>query len=165
MEKKGTLASPATAFDRSVLPVPGGPDEQHPFRNPSAELGEFLGMAEELDDLHQLFLGLVHSGHVVEGHLHLALAVDLGRDLPKLMNVSPAPPAAHPPEHEAPDQHEHREGKYPGEQEVPEPVAGNVAAIGDARRVEVLDEIGIVDADGGERLRPCRFPCRSAAGP
>ena len=30
-EKKGTLASPATAFARSVLPVPGGPTKRAPF--------------------------------------------------------------------------------------------------------------------------------------
>ena len=30
-EKKGTFASPATAFARSVLPVPGGPTRSAPF--------------------------------------------------------------------------------------------------------------------------------------
>ena len=31
MEKKGTLASPATAFARRVLPVPGGPTSSAPL--------------------------------------------------------------------------------------------------------------------------------------
>ena len=31
MEKNGTPASPATAFARSVLPVPGGPTSSTPF--------------------------------------------------------------------------------------------------------------------------------------
>ena len=31
MEKNGTFASPATAFARSVLPVPGGPTRSAPF--------------------------------------------------------------------------------------------------------------------------------------
>ena len=31
IEKKGTPASPATAFARSVLPVPGGPTRSAPF--------------------------------------------------------------------------------------------------------------------------------------
>src|SRR5574344_1330305 len=31
MEKNGTLASPATAFAKSVLPVPGGPTNNAPF--------------------------------------------------------------------------------------------------------------------------------------
>ena len=31
IEKKGTLASPATALARSVLPVPGGPTSSTPF--------------------------------------------------------------------------------------------------------------------------------------
>ena len=37
IEKKGTFASPATAFASSVLPVPGGPDSSTPcgMRAPS----------------------------------------------------------------------------------------------------------------------------------
>ena len=31
IEKNGTFASPATAFARSVLPVPGGPTRSAPF--------------------------------------------------------------------------------------------------------------------------------------
>ena len=31
MMKNGTSASPATAFDKSVLPVPGGPTSKTPF--------------------------------------------------------------------------------------------------------------------------------------
>ena len=31
IEKKGTLASPATALAKSVLPVPGGPTNKTPF--------------------------------------------------------------------------------------------------------------------------------------
>ena len=31
IEKNGTFASPATAFARSVLPVPGGPTRRIPF--------------------------------------------------------------------------------------------------------------------------------------
>ena len=32
-EKNGTCASPATAFARSVFPVPGGPTNNAPFGN------------------------------------------------------------------------------------------------------------------------------------
>ena len=38
IEKNGTPASPATARARSVLPVPGAPDEQHAARDAPAEL-------------------------------------------------------------------------------------------------------------------------------
>ena len=89
-------------------------------------------MAEKLDDLHQLFLGLVHAGHVVERHLHFALAVDLGPGLAEAHERLSRAACAHPFEHEAPDEHQHGEGKDPGEQKIPEPVAGDVAAVGDA---------------------------------
>ena len=59
IEKKGRPASPATALASSVLPVPGGPDQQRALRQPAAEPGELLRVLQELDDLLQLDLGLV----------------------------------------------------------------------------------------------------------
>ena len=56
MEKNGTSASPATARASSVLPVPGGPGEQHAVRDAAAELAVLLGVAQEVDDLGQLGL-------------------------------------------------------------------------------------------------------------
>ena len=67
MVKNGTFASPATARASSVLPVPGRADEQHAARDAPAEPLEFLRVAQELDDLLQVFLGLVDAGHIVEG--------------------------------------------------------------------------------------------------
>ena len=40
--------------------------EQHAFRNASTQLLELLRLAQELDDLPQLFLGLIHACHVLE---------------------------------------------------------------------------------------------------
>ena len=68
MLKNGTPASPATARARSVLPVPGGPDEQHAARDARAEGVELLGELEELDDLLELRLGLVDARDVGERH-------------------------------------------------------------------------------------------------
>ena len=42
------------------------PDEQHALGNAPAELLEFLRVFQEIDDLVELFLGLVDSGHVLE---------------------------------------------------------------------------------------------------
>ncbi len=56
MLKNGTPASPATARESSVLPVPGGPTSSTPrgMRAPSA--GELFRVLQELDDFDQLLL-------------------------------------------------------------------------------------------------------------
>ena len=43
MEKNGTLASPATAFANSVLPVPGGPTRSTPLGILAPRRANFLG--------------------------------------------------------------------------------------------------------------------------
>src|SRR5205814_1828665 len=46
------------------LARPRRPHEEHALRDPAPELLELLGLAQELDDLLQLLLGLVHAGDV-----------------------------------------------------------------------------------------------------
>ena len=46
----------------------GRADEQHAARDARAERVELLRVLEELDDLLELRLGLVHAGDVDEGH-------------------------------------------------------------------------------------------------
>ena len=78
MLKKGTLASPATALARRVLPVPGAPDEQDAFGNPPAQPLEFLRGLQELHDFLKLFLGLVDAGDVGKGDFRLVLREEFG---------------------------------------------------------------------------------------
>ena len=114
IEKNGTPASPATAFASSVLPEPGGPEQQRALRDPPAQPLELLRLLQELDDLLQLLLGLVAAGDVLER--------DLGRGLEQhacalvLPNLSAAlPPACiwrSTNSHGAEDQHQ----RQPGEQ-------------------------------------------------
>ena len=71
-EKNGTPASPATARASSVLPVPGGPTRSTPLgirapRRPNLSL-----LLQERHDLLQLKLGLIRSGHVIEGDAGIA---------------------------------------------------------------------------------------------
>ncbi len=73
MVKNGTLASPAIARASSVLPVPGRADHQHALGNLAAELLELAGILEEVDDLADLLLGLIHAGDVGEGDVDLIL--------------------------------------------------------------------------------------------
>ena len=56
----------------------GRADQQHALRDLAAELLELLRVLQELDDLPQLFLGLVDAGHVLERDLVLLL-----RDQPR----------------------------------------------------------------------------------
>lgn len=65
MLKNGTFASPAIARASSVLPVPGA-DEQHAARNATAQLLEFLRIAQEVDELGHFFLRFVAARDVGE---------------------------------------------------------------------------------------------------
>ena len=75
--KNGTFASPATARAISVLPVPGGPTRRHAARDAAAEALELLRIAQELDDLLQILLGLVDAGDVLEGDAAMRLGEEL----------------------------------------------------------------------------------------
>ena len=47
---------------------PGGADQQDALRNAAADRGEPIRLPQEIDDLLDLVLGLVHAGHVLERH-------------------------------------------------------------------------------------------------
>ena len=111
--KNGTLASPATARASSVLPVPGGPTSSTPFGMRPPMLVYFFGVLQELDDLPQLLLGLVHAGDVAEAHLDVVVGVDLGAAARERHHAAFG--AAHPPEEEAPERDEEDERNDPAE--------------------------------------------------
>ncbi len=56
MEKMGTLASPATAFARSVFPVPGGPTRSAPLGIFPPSCVYFFGFFQKIDYLHHFCL-------------------------------------------------------------------------------------------------------------
>ncbi len=91
MVKNGTPASPAMARASRVLPVPGRADQQRAFGDLAAEAGELLRVAQELDDLFQLFLGLVDAGNVIESDRPCFSVNSFARHLPKPM-APPRPP-------------------------------------------------------------------------
>ncbi len=62
---------------RQRLAGAGRADEKHAARNAAAELLELLRIAQELDDLLQIFLGLVDARHVLEGDAALRLVEEL----------------------------------------------------------------------------------------
>jgi hypothetical protein len=101
MEKNGTLASPAMARASSVLPVPGGADQQHAFRNAAAQLLELLRLAQEFDDLLQLFLGFFHARDVFKRDLALLRGMQAGAALAEAQRLVAA--ALHLAHHEDPE--------------------------------------------------------------
>ena len=73
----------------------------------------FFGFLQELDDLLELLLGLVHAGHVREAHLHVVFG-----EHPVLAageRHHAAFGAAHPAEEEAPEREEEEQRQHPAE--------------------------------------------------
>merc|ERR1719353_2179965 len=139
IEKKGTPASPAMALARSVLPVPGGSHEEDSLGDPRADGGELLRALEELDDLHEVLLGLVDSRDVVKHDAGVWLHLELGLGLGEAHGVAGAAGAAagsvSPREEEEPaDEHE-REGEVAQNREEDR---GSVLLRGVGREVDLL---------------------------
>ena len=61
----------------------GRAHQQHAARNLRAQRLELLRVLEELDDLLQLLLRLIHAGDVLKGHLRPVLGVQTGAALPE----------------------------------------------------------------------------------
>ena len=82
--------------------------EQHALGNAAAQLLELLRFAQELDNLLQLFLGLIHAGHVFEGDLLLLHGEQAGPALAEGQRLVAA--ALHLPQHEEPQGRDHDDG-------------------------------------------------------
>ena len=131
----------------------GRADQQDTFRNAAADAGVFLRRLEELDDLAQLLLGLVHARDVAEADLDVVFRVDLGATAGERHH--PAFGASHPAEEEAPQADQENERNDPAE-DLADPPAGHLAGVLDAAGFEILDQFRILDPDGRELIGPCR---------
>ena len=91
------------------LTRPGRPHEQHAARNTAAEPLELLRVAQELDDLLQVLLGLVDAGDILEGHTAMRLGQELSLRLAEPHGFPAGP--LHLPRHEDPyaDESEQRQ--------------------------------------------------------
>ena len=83
-------------------------DQEHALGDLAAELLELRRVLQELDDLPQLFLGLVHAGHVLEGDLVLLLRDEPGPRLAEGQRLGAA--ALHLAHEEDPDADEEQHG-------------------------------------------------------
>ena len=78
MVKNGTLASPATDRASKRLAGAGRADKQHAARDLAAQPLELLRIAQEFDDLFEIFLGFVDAGDILEGDAAMRFGQKLG---------------------------------------------------------------------------------------
>ena len=103
--KEGHVGLAGHRARQKGLARPGGAHEQHAFGDAAAELLEFLRLLQELDNLLQLFLGLVDARHVLEGDFFLGARRQLGLALAERQGlVAPALHLAHEEDSEADEQ-------------------------------------------------------------
>ena len=126
-------------------------DQQHAARNASAELLELLRVAQEFDDLLQVFLGLVDAGDVLERDPPLRFGQKLGFRLAESHRLAGA--ALHLPGHVDPQAQEQQNGQHAGDDRE-QPVVAVRRRLGGDRHVllvQRLDEAGIARRIGLER--------------
>ena len=109
--KERHLGLPRDRAREKGLAGAGGPYHQHTTGNLAAELLELGRFAQEVHQLRDLFLRLVHSRHVGKCDLHLVLAQQTSPALAEGQCATTAPTALHLAHEEYPysDQQQHRE--------------------------------------------------------
>ncbi len=134
----------------------GRADQQHAARNPPAQALEFAGIAQELDDLLQVLLGLVDAGDVLEGDAAMCLGQHFRARLAKAHRLAGA--ALHLTRQEDPDA-DQRDERQPGDQQRDEPrhvVAGrlrgdlHLAVIEARHQRRIVRRIGLEGLAAGE---------------
>jgi hypothetical protein len=99
------------------------PHHQHAARNLAAELLEARGVAQEVDQLADVFLGLVATGDVGEGDLDLVLALHLRARFAEAQCAAAAAAALHL-SHEEEQQADEQDEREPVQQDIHESGAG-----------------------------------------
>ena len=120
--------------------------QQNALRNASAELLELLRFAQELDDLVQLFLGLVYAGHVLEGDLLLLHAEQAGAALAKAHGLVAA--GLHLADHQEPQAQDDGQGQQLQQPAWPSATAHVADVDVDALVAEALVHIGVAGGNG-----------------
>ena len=136
--EEGHLGFAGDGARQQRLAGAGRADEQDALRDAAAERGVFLRRLQELDDLLELLLGLVHAGDVGEAHLHVVFgkhAVLAARE-----RHHAAFGAAHAPDEEAPDGEQQQDRDDPAE-DFRQPPADLLAGVLDARGIELFDQL------------------------
>ena len=128
----------------------GRTDHQGALRDLAAQALEFRRVLQEVDDLRQLFLRLVHAGDVIEGHAVLVLGHHLGLGLAKAHG--PAGAALHLTHEEDPDADQQQDRQAVQEQ-AQQAAAGGLHVDVRALRFQALDQVFLIAGrHGRERL-------------
>ena len=108
--EEGHVGLPCHGLRQKRLTGPRRAHQQRPFGNLAAEGGIFLGILEEVDNLHNLLFGAVQTGHIFEGDVDLGLVGEFAGGLAYIERIaagaesaaagSPADAAEHPDPHE-----------------------------------------------------------------
>ncbi len=122
-------------------------DQQHAFRNAAAQLLELLRLAQELDNLFQLFLGFIHAGDVFERHLLLLHGEQAGPALAERQRLVAA--SLHLADHDEPQRAQ--QDKWRQVQQPSRPAAGLSVLHRDvdALVAQFLDHVGVAGHDCG----------------
>ena len=137
----------------------GRADEEHAARDAPAEPLELLRVAQELDDLLEVFLGLVDAGDVLEGDAAVGLGEQLRLRLAEAERLAARP--LHLAHEEDPDG-EDEEHRQPGDQHADQRLAALGRRLGgdrDAAVLEALDQVGVFRREGLEGAA-VRYRCR-----
>ena len=143
MEKKGTLASPATARANKVFPCSGHPDEEDSLWDLSTEALKLSRSFEKFHNLLQFLFGLVDPGHIGKGHLLILLRIDFG---PALSKGHHARLRSDSREEDPPDEEEEDEGNDPGE-DIRQPFTIDLSGIFDMVAIQFLHQIRVLHPD------------------
>ena len=92
-----------------------GAHQQGALGQLGADLGVFLGVVEDVDDLLQGLLGLILTGHVPEGDAGLFFHIDLGVGLPHAAQAAPHL-GGHVAEQEGEEHHHNDDGQHIGDE-------------------------------------------------
>src|SRR2546426_4108796 len=126
----------------------GRADEEHALGDLAPELLELGRVLEELDDLAQLLLGLLHARYVLEGDLVLLLRDQPRARLPEGQGLGA--PSLHLAHEEDPDADEEQHGHPLEHVGVPGVVVLGLHGDLDAFVFERLDQVGVVGREGAE---------------
>ena len=152
MEKNGHVGFAGNCARQQGLTGAWRSDQQHALGNAATQLLELLRFAQELDDLLQLFLGLIHAGHVLEGDLLLLHGKQAGPALAERQGLIAA--ALHLPQHEEPQRRDHNDGSEVEQNREPGIALRILHRDADLVVLKDLEHVRVVGGHGGVE----RFP-------